>query len=147
MRTTEHLLSVALYLLKNGGVSFIFDMKNNLPALKELQSIDSKHFEGKFNKRAKELDYQLSVIKHRSQYIQHLLTNEQELREERERALEQRMKKQEQYLESKEGIAQTTHGLKTFQQINDPSSIKDTSPETTSHCLNIPAKTNFASKM
>jgi len=34
MRTTEHLLSVVLYLIKNGGVSFIFDMKNNLTVLK-----------------------------------------------------------------------------------------------------------------
>lgn len=69
MRTTDHLLSVVLYLLKNGGISFAFDMRNNLAALKELENIDSKHFEGKFNKKAKELDYQLSVIKHRAQYI------------------------------------------------------------------------------
>ena len=75
MKTTSHLLSVVLYLLKNGGVSFIFDMKNNLAVLKGLQNIDSKHFEGHFNKKAKEFDYQLSVIKHRAQYIQVLLTN------------------------------------------------------------------------
>lgn len=53
MKTTEHLLSVVLYLIKNGGISFIFDMRNNLPVLKELQDIDSKYFEGKLNKKGK----------------------------------------------------------------------------------------------
>ena len=69
IRRTEKLLSVTVYLLKNGGYTFSLDLKNNLAVFKELQNIDSKHFEGKFNKKAKQLDYRLEVIKHRAKYI------------------------------------------------------------------------------
>lgn len=79
IKKTERLLSVAIYLLKNGSVGFSMDMKNNVEMIKGLQVLDSKHFEGSLKKKAKQLDYQIEVIKHRAKYIEKLVKDERML--------------------------------------------------------------------
>lgn len=69
MRQTQRLLSVTIYLLKNGSKGLALDIANNLSLLQELQKLDSKHFEAQFHKKAKLLDYQIEVIKHRAKFI------------------------------------------------------------------------------
>lgn len=98
-------------MLKNGGYTFALDLKNNLSVLKELQGIDSKHFEGKFNKKAKQLDYRLEVIKHRARYIEKLVNDEKVLEEERGKAEWKRKNQIKSSLES-EDIGATSVGLK-----------------------------------
>ena len=63
------MLSICIHLIKNGGYGFSFDLKNNLNIIKELQNINSKYFAAGIDKKAKVLDYQLEVIKHRAKYI------------------------------------------------------------------------------
>ena len=133
---------MTVHLLKHGGLSFAFDMKNNMRLLKELQNIDVKHFEGKFNKKAKQLDYKLVVIKHRAQYIEKLVTDERMLEEEREKAAEKRLRTNQSF--SADEIAQTSVGLKFNNNNGDlGASPKQVTSETTYHCLTLPKSNPF----
>lgn len=83
IKQTIKLLTVAIYLLKNGGRGFEIDLKNNLDLLEKMERVDSSCFEGKFNKKCKQLNYQLETIKQKAKYIHLLLTEEETLLEER----------------------------------------------------------------
>jgi hypothetical protein len=73
IRKSQKLLRAAIYLLKNGSPSFALDLTNNLETFRNLQALNSKHFDARFTKKAKELDYEIEVIKHRANYIELLL--------------------------------------------------------------------------
>ncbi len=63
--------------MKSGNAEFVNDFRKNEDVLISIEKINTHHYENTYKENAKQLTYNLEIIRHRAIYLRRLINNSQ----------------------------------------------------------------------